>query len=36
MLGGSVAGLLGSWIFGKQHTKIKISTSVKRLDVQAA
>ena len=29
ILGGSIAGLLGSWIFGKQHTKIKISTSVK-------
>ena len=36
VLGGSIAGLLGSWIFSKQYMNIKVPASVKRLDVQTA
>ena len=36
VLGGSLAGLLGGWVFGKQHKEIKISTHIKHHDVQVA
>ena len=36
VLGGSLAGLLGGWVFGKQHKEIKISTHIEHHDVQVA